>query len=259
MNESLASTRSSVSGLGKASSRRSLTGVLLALVMLPVLVVTMGCYEFLLPVPIGNPERSTIDRKLSGAWVSSFAEGSVFFLEPYDRRTWFGTLIGLDEPEEAEASNVPEKYEGSDVREGLRWLANTLESSYFKPAEGAMLFKVWLSLIKHKEFLIWEMFYPGRHLVAKSEKDFTNIYWVFKLERQSSDEFKLIGINNEFKGLGESKTRYEAERIIRRHFNDPELFSDDEESNLHFLRLGEESYEVVFQFVDDLGIGLGFD
>ena len=239
------------SGSDKASSRRSLIGVLLTLAMLPVLAVTMGCFDFVLPVPIGNPERSTIDRKLSGAWVSSFGEGSVFVLEPYDRRTWIGSLIFLEENEDAEVSNVPEKYEGSDIREGLTWLAKALELSHVK-VEMLISFKVWLSNIKNKEFLIWEMLYPGRHLAEKIETDFTKVYWVFRVERQSLDEFKLIGINNEFKGLGESKSRYEAERIIRRHYNNPELFSDDE---LYFLRLGEESHEALHDVLEDFGLG----
>jgi hypothetical protein len=221
--------------------------------MLPVLVVTMGCIEFVLPVPIGNPERSTIDRKLSGAWVSNFLGGSVFVLEPYDRRTWIGSLISLDENEDAEVSDAPEKNEELDIREGLTRLTKALELSYFR-GEDLISFKVWLSNIKDKEFLIWEMLYPGLHLVEKIERDFTKAYWVFGVERQSADEFKLIGINNEFKGLDESKTRYEAERIIRRHFNNPELFSDDELSNSYFLRLGEESYEAVFGVLEDVGL-----
>ena len=77
-------------GSDKASSRRSGTGVLLTLVMLPALLGVMGC----LTVPIGNPERSTIDPKLSGIWIgknSSF----LLVLDPYDRRTWLASLIEL--------------------------------------------------------------------------------------------------------------------------------------------------------------------
>ena len=61
--------------------QRSLSGLFLALILVPVLAGLLAC----LPVPIGDPERSRIDTSLNGLWL--WGDGVMLF-EPYDKRTW---------------------------------------------------------------------------------------------------------------------------------------------------------------------------
>ena len=55
-------------GTSSAECRtRSRSGLLVWVVMLPVLLGVMGCFE--LPAPIGDPERSRIEPGITGIWV----------------------------------------------------------------------------------------------------------------------------------------------------------------------------------------------
>ncbi|HCY14323.1 MAG: hypothetical protein CL389_07450 [Acidiferrobacteraceae bacterium] len=87
----------------KAGARRSGAGAALALLLLPMLLGVMAC----LPFPVGDPELSEIDPKLSGIWIGgpgeaeNSEEAGFLILDPYDKRTWLASLFStkcVDEP-----------------------------------------------------------------------------------------------------------------------------------------------------------------
>ena len=78
--------------------RRSLGGLLMALIMAPFVISVLACLE----APIGNPETSKVDPKLSGVWFGKYnGEPALLVLQPYDKRTY---LVGWfrAEPDEGE-------------------------------------------------------------------------------------------------------------------------------------------------------------
>ena len=90
----------------RAQTRRSGTGLLIVVILLPLLIGVLACIPPL-PVPLGDPESSAINPALSGAWVFSGDSGDgqcdgvqVMILDPYDKRSWLLSLISL-EPVEA--------------------------------------------------------------------------------------------------------------------------------------------------------------
>lgn len=90
---------------------RTLAGLALAAILLPILIGTLAC----LPVPIGNPEKSRVDPELSGVWFDVFEE-TLWVIQPYDRRTYLVTLYDFwagdcvappyEEPGDAEESDA---------------------------------------------------------------------------------------------------------------------------------------------------------
>lgn len=105
--------------------QRSLSGFLLGIVLIPVLAGLVGCFE-ILPVPLGDPEKSRVDSGLSGLWLG---EEGVWALEPYDKRTWLVSVYSIsdddceavEDPEEADPGETvepgPEAGAGDDVIE----------------------------------------------------------------------------------------------------------------------------------------------
>jgi len=70
---------------------RSLTGAVIAVLVLPVFAGLLACMPSF-PVPIGNPEKSRIDSDISGMWISSDGSQTMIHLYvPYDKRTWLLT------------------------------------------------------------------------------------------------------------------------------------------------------------------------
>ena len=88
---------------------RSRAGVIVSILIVPLLLGVMAC--FVLPVPIGDPEKSRVDPAMSGIWFAADeSEGWLVALEPYDKRTWLVTWMMLeaatDEDNEAEAGEA---------------------------------------------------------------------------------------------------------------------------------------------------------
>lgn len=75
------------------SGQRSLSGLLLGIVLIPILASLVACFE-VLPVPLGDPDRSRVDPSITGLWL---AGEEVWVFEPYDERTWLLTSYSIRE------------------------------------------------------------------------------------------------------------------------------------------------------------------
>ena len=66
-----------------------MTGLGIAVILLPVVISLVACIP-VLPVPIGNPEKSRVDPEMAGVWFDVLEE-NLWLIEPYDRRTYLTT------------------------------------------------------------------------------------------------------------------------------------------------------------------------
>jgi len=227
-------------------SNRSRVGLLLTLALIPLLLGVLACFE--LPVPVGDPEKSRIDPAMSGIWIGHM-EGDaavIMVLDPYDKRTWLLSLISLDtgqDPDPAEASDAGVK-EPEPETTPLRFLYADYEHPI--KIDEFSFFKSWLTKIKGVTFITWE----SKNLSDTLPEMVPGSWLVFRV-RQSGDELLYLDVfDPEADGLDKVKTRKEAEKIIRRHVNDPEFYSPFFE--LH--KVPESDYERVSGLLEDFGI-----
>src|SRR3954467_7008207 len=67
-------------------STRTTLAVVLFLPLAAAILFTFAC----LPAPVGDPDKSKIDDKLTGAWINHDKDETVLaILRPYDQHTWF--------------------------------------------------------------------------------------------------------------------------------------------------------------------------
>jgi hypothetical protein len=212
--------------------QRSLSGLLLAVVLAPILAGLLAC----LPVPIGDPERSRIDPDMTGIWVG-FDRGVTLF-EPYDKRTWLVTSVEIDAP----AGCMPRGTE-DDYDRLVAWLGQEQCAS----AGEAAIFKAWRSKHGGHWFLTME---PVAMVEDDSDKPFTQDFWfVYRIDKTSTDAFKLLMIDPEFAGFdGLPETRRGYEKVIRKHASDDELYISDRPV---FERVKKEHVSLFTTFVEE--------
>jgi hypothetical protein len=260
--------------------KRSVSGLAVGLVILPVLLGVMAC--FVLPVPIGNPERSRIDPAMTGVWITKEADDGawVLVLEPYDKRTWLVSWIFLLEAEAEEEAAVEdaetqeagesgeeekiadEKAPGDeeagappsleeiiilDDEEGQSSLELLREGAL--EIDGVSAFKGWLKKIKGERFMVWE---PKQALWTDVPM-VPEFWWVTRVREVLPDALTLDYLNSEFMDLEDVESRSEAERIIRNNIDDPELFFKDF-PNL-YQRVPENDYEILVDLLEEHGVG----
>jgi hypothetical protein len=205
------------------SRSRSLSGLALMVVIIPVFAGLLAC----MPVPIGNPERSRIDPDITGIWVTltaanSFTDASVYIFEPYDKRTWL--LAGF----QIKAGDLvdTENYDLSTYQ-GYEELAKNEQVSPDRVyANDVVLYKAWLTKLSGERFLTWEP--KGQ---ADALTDDPEAWFVFQIVKQDANTMELRMVDGDsdlFDDIEKSRRAYE--RVLKKHVNDPEIYGgpDDE-------------------------------
>ena len=212
--------------------QRSLSGLLLAIVLVPILAGLLAC----LPVPVGDPERSRIDPELTGVWFGF--EGSVTYFEPWDKQTWLVTTVGIKSPPGCRPA---------DTKDNYAKLVAWLEAEQCARAEEAEIFKAWRSKQGGHWFLTLQ---PMAMVDADKEDPFAHESWfVYRIDKASADSFKLLMVDPEFRGFeGLPETRRAYEKIIRRHADDDEMFLMDTDP---LVRIKGEHIELFAMFVEE--------
>lgn len=229
------------SGTPNGKRRRSFAGLLLALILLPLLLSVMAC----LPVPVGNPEKSHVDPMLSGAWRLTGSDDSqmLMVLDPYDKRTWLMTLISLGNVEGGESvgEDNPGQVEGSQVP------FNAANAHGFKLI-ALGIYKCWLTQIKGETFMTWE----SKTLSETLPEMVPEQWWVFRVRKNGTDTHYLDSFDYSIDGLDKVTTRKEAEKIIRRHVDDPGFFKEEDATRLD--RLTDSEVATLSWLLRDFGI-----
>jgi hypothetical protein len=197
---------------GNSSARRHL---LLALILLSVLT---AC----LPVPVGDPEKSRIDPALSGAWrvAGGDDEQMLMVLDPYDKRTWLVTLIGLGDAGDNRAGQVS----------ALQVPFNAVNADSFR-VTSLGVYKCWLTRIGGETFMTWE----SKTLSETLPNMVPEQWWAFRVRKSGDDTFYLDSFDYSIDGLDKVTTSKDAEKIIRRHIDDPGFFEEKDAPRLDRL------------------------
>ena len=220
--------------------------------MLPVLLGILAC----LPAPIGNPEKSRIDSQLNGIWTTSFSPksntGTIWILEPFDRRTWLVTWINVEALESVDRESLETENGQADLIDMLHF--NRLG------AEEISLYKAWLTEIGDQRFLTFEP-----KIMVGADKPMTPEYWwAARVRKIDENSLAIAFINAKYDGFKEAFGKFQGtitreqkgkmiERVIRRHIDDPELFGDPG----NFRRIPEEDYKLVSRILGRADINTG--
>jgi hypothetical protein len=225
---------------------RRLGGIALALLMIPAFIGLLAC----MPVPIGDPERSRIDPDMSGAWIGVVDdEPSLFFYEPYDKRTWL--LRHYEMPGDYEKPAIALSYE--EVVAGM----DSEDSDY----ETFALYKVWRTKLRKQWFETWEPWCGADACIelpddlhGESEEMF---WYVWRIEKLDADRIRMYMVNSDYEGFQDiegfdlddedrnlKKIRRAAEKVIKRNIDDPDLYEyyEDDDSFVMF-RLTSEDFD----------------
>jgi hypothetical protein len=223
---------------------RSFAGLAIALVMLPFVLGNDSCW--VLKTPVGDPEHSRIDPRITGVWLTAEAngrlpeyEGALWLFEPYDARTWLVTLFDFkdtgipaapgahdgDSPQPATSPPTPAEGRGPHVAEvappqtldTVRALA-TLRQERVVLGE-LTVFKGWVANLGGRRFLVLEP-----RLAPSADRGFVpRAWWVLRAE-PGSGRLLLYALDMGAEKLGAVEDRSRAEAIIARHAAD-EKFS----------------------------------
>ena len=225
--------------------RRSGAGLLLALILLPLLLGVLAC----LPVPVGDPEKSHVDPAMSGVWSVSDSDGGymIMVLDPYDKRTWLMSLIGLSTGPDVEADEpVQPGADGSATAMPPRLQFNAANADRFT-VKTMGLYKCWLTSIRGETFMTWE----SKTLSDTLPAMIPEAWLVYRVRKSGADTFYLDSFDYSVEGLDEVKTRKEAEKIIRRHVGDPGFFEVDSSPRLD--RMPESDFKALSRLLKDFG------
>lgn len=236
---------------------RSLAGAAMAVFALPVFVGLTACLPTF-PVPVGNPEKSTIDPAVTGVWLLE-DEMSMAVFEPYDKRTWLLTITDIEEdpdscrdgnsqrePEEQAEALEPGHYDAT-----MAYIA-ALGADCFAAERHPGAIKVWRSRFRGEWFMTWES-----RGVFDLERGFEPEEWyVFHIDTSVPGSLRLGWIDTEnavwdpLELLEEEEiTRAAVERIFRKHADEEGFYTD--EDALVFERVRPEHLSLIADFIDD--------
>jgi hypothetical protein len=236
---------------------RSISGAVMAILTVPLIVGLLAC----LPVPIGDPEKSTIDKEMTGMWMKLDEEDvpSVVLFEPYDKRGWLVTMFGFRIDDEVCET-------GDDEPESFAEIMSLLRSHEEDCLNGTgqWSYKAWRTKLGDHWFMTWEP-----KALFDVQYGFEPEYWFgFRLDKAGPDNFTLRMIDidstvfneidsdksvarlSEEERPRDSKTLRSArrvfERVIRRNADNDTLYN---ENSYSFHRIAPGDYKL---FVDSL-------
>jgi len=246
---------------------RSLAGAAIAIFALPVFIGLTACLPTF-PVPVGNPEKSSIDPNVSGIWLLADEE-SFWMFEPYDKRTWLLTAFEIsedldscehaDDTQNAGAAEESETAVGDDPEvevakvsyyEEIMARLALLGSDCFEVERQPGAIKVWRTRFRGEWFMTWET-----RGVFDAERGFDPDEWiVWHIDTSAVDELRLgmIDTDNEIwdqieEIAAEDLTRQDVEKVFRKHADEEGFYSDDDA--LIFYRVRPEHAALIADFV----------
>jgi len=242
----------------RGRSRRSRAGNILLVLLFPALLGVMACFD--LPVPVGDPEQSAVDPELSGIWLGRQDDERVLLiLKPYDRRTWLVMWSGLEPVKTAAGTGDATVGTG-----GTTPAADDVDDEDAPPPDPltllrngglsiseTLLFKGWLTPMQGTLLMTWEPLAD-----PDSETGLGPHSWfITRVVKHTADEFQMHFINREFQDLDNVQTRVQAEDIIRRNLDDPDLFINGADiPGYLYTRILQSDYDQVQELLKGGGI-----
>ena len=204
------------------------------LAIIPIFAGLLAC----MPVPIGDPEKSRIDPEITGAWFLNL-EGEfdgIYNYQPFDKRTWLMTGVPIEEGPDYEGEALE-----LDTPEHVARVLETMEvGTAGITATATMTYKVWLSEIGGKTFMVWE---PAGAFDSDGQLA-PEIWLTFRVEKVDKDTIDLYMINGEHDAFEDAKepvkgvraheypssVRRSWERALRKvakNIDDDELYAEE--------------------------------
>lgn len=216
---------------------RSAAGALMMILIIPIFAGLLAC----MPVPVGDPEKSRIDPFFSGIWLlASEDQAALYFLQPYDKRTWL--MVGVDLAEGPDADFSDEEPEFDDEADRVAYLFDFLRKTPVGPegvtSTSTAIFKVWRTKLGGVSFMTWEPV-GGFDAAGRQRPEY---WWVWKVEQIGTDRFELYlccdgGEIEAFDDLPEpgtdatakemDKARRAWERVLRKHAGNPDIYAEE--------------------------------
>lgn len=233
---------------------RSLSGALIAVFTLPVFMGLLACIPSF-PVPIGDPEKSTIDPDITGWWMAGeMDETHVYLFDAFDDRSWLLSIfvIEADSREGCDFDDGAELVDPDDPDfSGLyatRIAAFDQRSDCFSVGYGGYL-KAWQTKLGGDWFMTWEprMFEgadsrlrPEEWMVLRIDKSNAD-YLLLRFLSAGDEIFDVIDTDN--------PTRRQFERVIRKHARKRGFVDDDDYGAL--LRVQDADVGLIVDLVDE--------
>jgi hypothetical protein len=196
---------------------RTTLGLALFAPLAAILLTTLAC----LPAPVGDPDQSTIDAKLTGAWQAKDGPNDdviLALIRPWDKHTYYLQYM------------VNEKKDGKD-----NW--NVLHH------------KAWLTKIGDATFITAE---PLDLLDYAFAVDDPKKYWVVGRVEIKNNAVTFRMIKEDSWIVKELKTREKLEAAIKAQVDNDELYSDAKT----FKKLTKEDANIVEDALKAANIGL---
>ena len=213
------------------------------IIMAPFLVCVLAC----LKAPIGDPETSKLNPKLTGVWLAKDGDDFVMLvLQPFDKRTYLVGWFMSESDEDADKGENPEKE--TPQKES----ANEEEA---KPKDGdkkldqinfkeALIFKGWLTTIGGQQFMCWEpKFTLDKERGMKPGPWFA---WKVKLKKNNLS-LALVG------GKKAGETTRDIEKFIKANYLDDNELKDG--NWVHMEKINKSKYDEVAEALEKMGIG----
>ena len=242
---------------------RSFSGALIAIFAVPVFLGLTACLPTF-PVPVGNPEKSSVDPYISGIWMID-GDDSFFIFEPYDKRTW--VLSGLDIREDDDYCGEKFAADDSDDADDLsEEELDSIEDAYQAliadmQKYGADCYeadlelggiKAWRTKLGGEWFMTWE---PLGEFDA--EDGFGADEWmVFRIDTSVPNQLRLQWLDTShpawdpFDDLDdEDIKKRDVERVIRKNAKDKSFYHEDDIWVLR--RVEPEHYPLFEDFIEN--------
>lgn len=250
----------SLSRIFRSPRYRSLGGFIVALLVLPVLLGTSDCVT---RTPVGDPERSRVDPRLTGIWLSgdrwpSESAAEIWIFEPYDVRTWLVTYITVKakedkapeaaarRPEAADSTVSPSQPEIVDAAsqqlsvDVLRILSAIRKRDSL--SASMTIFKGWLATLGGQRFLVLEP-----RIAPSAAREFQPKEWMPMRVQLQGQRLLLSLVNTDVDDLDKATSRQKAEQIIALHAADKEFYDDPFATLLPVPCAGYDDVQVIVE------------
>lgn len=231
-----------------ATRLRSISGLVIALLCLPAFISLMAC----IPVPLGDPERSTIDPEISGLWVVDLDGPGLALFEPFDRHSWLLTMVSLenvgcsgDDEIDADDDESGEQENEWSFYDELVQAIDAAEAGCDPGEVGdtVLLFKAWRTRLGGQWFMTWEPL--GNY---DPETGFADEIWYgMRVDKLDADRVRLRVLDADYDGFDSlealdalqdqdtlpydervlRRARRAFERVVSRSVADDDLYLDD--------------------------------
>ncbi len=240
--------------------RRSLGGLLMALIMAPFVISVLACIE--VPAPIGDPETSKLNPKLSGVWLGKIDDDlTLLVLQPFDKRTYLIGWFGPESDEDTDEGENPveieppledaDEGENPEIESSLKDGANEDDT---KPKGGetkldqinlkkVYIFKGWLTTIGGQQFMCWEPKFTLNEELGMKPKEWLALKVKLKKNRLS---LAFVG--------GKGKTTKKIEKSIEKDFLDDKNLGEKDWMN--YRKIDKSKYDEVAEALEKMGLAI---